>query len=457
MKSFHHTLLAALTMTLCARLAPAEEVYAPSVMHDTVTLAPWAPTAQVSAVTVTNGGAFGSTGVVYYALQPQNRLGLAPLGPVTSATVTATGQLVRIRWAVPAGATNVLVWRGSTTNLGSYVSAARLTNIIDYGTNAWSTGAVAVTATSVVELILIGDSTSPNAAISRAQALAIIGLTNALTTDDVFGGDVAGAFGDLQLGTGVVGEAELSADIIARLDGGPASPITNRITWSSGIPYDNFGLGLWANTPIARQDGIATNVFRLAFKYAVEPWYGDWAYSVFYDGWFWAGRGFAGDGTWVSNVNASSVGGVAGSNVMQRSGGVFDGKTTIGVSPSMFSGYSSWGLEFLGYYGNVVTNTLAGDAQGLYLVRADLPGVGCRVIDSHNFTNFLAVFGFMTSTAGNTNYLRNTTAQPTNFAYAGAPWQVGWQNIAGVTTQRLFVMHDGTGWYYQVWNRMPAP
>jgi hypothetical protein len=475
MKSLHQILLAALTIVLCARLAPAGEVYAPSMLYDTVTLAPWAPTARVSSVTVTNGGAFGSTGVVYYALQPQNRLGLAPLGPVTSATVTATGQLVRIRWAVPAGATNVLVWRGPTTNLGSYVAAARSTNLTDYGTNAWSTGTVAVTATSVVELILIGDSTSPNAAISRAQAEAIIGLTNALTEDDVFGGDVVGPYTNLQLGAGAVGEAALDSNVMNRMAGGYSPGVTNvgpqyyrSPLWLSGLHGGGMTNGLHHNIPAYTNGG-------LIYLWSVDP--AEWIPLVAYDGalhYMTEGHLRRVLSTWdLTNsvmIDAQQLGGVAGSEYLKRSGFSAYGATTN--AGDAYFGSNVW---VSGGAGSGMTNGLhhnippypeagvfwlwSGDpSEWVPVVAYDSglhfwsEGTHYRVITDQDGGAY-----FLSPSAAATTYLRNTTAQPTNFSYSGSKWQTGWQNIAGVTTQRLFVMHDGTGWYYQVWNRMPTP
>lgn len=156
-------------------------------MHDTVTnyrgyvLAPWAPVVAPASITNTAGGAFPATGTWHYALAAQNSLGISGAGPVTNVTV-ATGNLVRITWRPAGGATNYLIYRGTVaTSLTERAVVGLSTSYVDHGTNAWTTNSPASTITNVPALILAGAATDPLGAVTKAQAEALIAVTDAVT------------------------------------------------------------------------------------------------------------------------------------------------------------------------------------------------------------------------------------------------------------------------------------
>lgn len=164
----------------------ASEMHAAQVFYRDVTVAAWGPTVTVSGISATNGGAFAATGTWHYAVAAQNSQGKTTNGPVTNVVLTSTGFYVRVVWPSAGGATNYLLYRGSTaTNLTNYVNVAAqgVTNFyLDYGTNTFTTGFASNTITEVPWLSLPdGNYTPTNNDAVRARDVAALDMSNVYT------------------------------------------------------------------------------------------------------------------------------------------------------------------------------------------------------------------------------------------------------------------------------------
>lgn len=164
----------------------ASEMHAAQVFYRDVTVAAWGPTVTVASISATNGGAFAATGTWHYAVAAQNSQGKTTNGPVTNVVLTSTGFYVRVVWPSVGGATNYLLYRGSTaTNLTNYVNVAAqgVTNFyLDYGTNTFTTGFASNTITEVPWLTLPDSNYTPtNNDAVRARDVAALDISNVYT------------------------------------------------------------------------------------------------------------------------------------------------------------------------------------------------------------------------------------------------------------------------------------
>ncbi len=222
----------------------ASEIHAPLTAFRDVTMAAWAPTTTISSVVATNGGAYAATGTWYYAVAPTNNLGAAAISAITNVTV-ATGQLVRIRWGLVGGATGYRVYRGpQVTNLSEYVTPGVVTQYLDYGTNTWTAGVPATTATNVPTLVLARAGSAPLEAITKAQLDAVVSPTGWVQA-------IVSADGSVAITPGVTNNMSVTGYVA-----GAVAPVAASV---SGILSSNFQNGAQVGTNITGRFATATN------------------------------------------------------------------------------------------------------------------------------------------------------------------------------------------------------
>jgi hypothetical protein len=154
-------------LALCAA-AEAAEFNTPARFHADVQVGLWSPTTVVASALALNAGSYAASGTWSYAVAPTSALGEATASAVTNVNVSS-GQFVRVQWRPVGGALGYRVYRGSEGVLTNYAALGAVTNFEDWGTNAWSVGAPANTATNPPRLYLAADASGALEPVTKRQ------------------------------------------------------------------------------------------------------------------------------------------------------------------------------------------------------------------------------------------------------------------------------------------------